>query len=1296
MQGDPQEILRIFTEKLQAVNDRIDRLDIMQSVSPTSNRLSTNQLLPSTLTDPEFSGMPTAGNDSILIQPDIASTISTSNDSSMLTDHGLDRSIESSGHALRAALSVNTIFTDKTSFVTAINALAQNEQFRFTSRCEDNRGFLKFLCSRSGSHKTRSKLRNVRPSSKCGCKCLVIAKKQENDKFKITKSELVHTDGCVPGQAQLQAMDSRRGVELGEGILQQLVLMSQLGMSSRQLRKMCQLLHIDQLMDMSAASMRNLRIRISDAAARKNDDWIAGTNQGREMVDFIVSREQDGNQLSILNTLAAFNRQLNICAEEFPKTEDVSSYLEIVKEKIGVLDLKFVSRSDINNQVTALMWNIDYQCQIARQFGDVIFWDGTCNTNDLGWSLFAPTVITENGKLYPIAFGIVKEEKSNSSQTAMLQMMIELMPFLKKNCKTLFSDQGTSQQVIDKVFDGAKGLLCVWHLNLNIASNLSYCNPANVKIWFGRMVKAPTEILLNSLFDQFKKSYKDNTKVLKYFTDRIWEHRKRWARVFTMKTLTFGYGSNLSESMNSSMKAWMPPLDGRRTPSVTVLISSLIYYALEHQRNMYDGMCKFEIDHNRISHDRTANTGNTFINTIKRDYGTLCSENVVIQYQLSANYVFSSTLNEDNKWNVWIVDATNGAKIDFQTVLKQANGLLKCSCDEDTSFGWPCRHTLRILFLSDNCSIENWKRQIDDRWKRRQSTGNTMKESDVALSIRGSNLLQNNYDYPSDDDNNSLDDFDINPNFNSLESNLGDEGTEYRSQPRRQLLSDKEAKEQLNLFRHTVENNYEKLFALCKKGLIAPIQKSIDHLLSTCDNATSDTISEETVSKLERYLKPSSMFSELTFPSQSRNHLDRKRRYPHRGEVPKNSKSKRKLSSSYSAGHDAESCRYQPIKGKFMDMIKYFDPRKTRNIGNNIPPLLPLASIPKATVRSKCVIIGALCGSSTSSEETLFFLVRFDNASTNNLIVEGTITSKMLKTWLGNGKQYAFRTAYLNKDAVEEYATETAKDELASSANVGNVNNAASSVPCEIKSKLSRGVAAETLHELTDAEGLGLTLKSDDDNEGEDVQSCTYNVNVDGCTIRFDFTPNQLASCDGESFIDADVIKAFALAAVKRFNNDTNKPFVVLDPCIMEICNKQPKDHLRRAKFISLVDAAKKQTAIDIKTPSNLIIPFCFGKHFNLWHIQERRLDDGSILFDRLDIYDSTGKIHPDHISTEEYKFIELLIRDRDDDNLVFQNAPTQTDTHSCGLHTLNNLLKLITNDVITIDRTYLKNNIST
>jgi hypothetical protein len=367
--------------------------------------------------------------------------------------------------------------------VAAIRALERDEQFKFTSKNEDKSGILRYLCIRYGHHKRRAKIRNVRQSAKCGCKCVVIAKKGPNHKFKITKSELVHTNGYVPGQVQLQAIDSRRGVELGEGVSQQLVLISKLGMTCAQLRKACQLLHIDQLMEMTASSLRNLRIRIADAAARKNDDWIAGTNQGREMVDFIVSREQDGNQLSILNTLAAFNRQLNICVEEFPDSEDVNTYLETVQEKLEVLHVKFVCWSDINHKLSALMWSIDYQSQIAQQFGDVIFWDGTCNTNDLGWSLFAPTVITENGKLYPIAFGIIKEEKTNSSQIAMLEMMIELMPFLKEKCKTLFSDQGTSQKVIDTVFgeNKTKGLLCEWHLNLNIASNLSNSNPCNVK-----------------------------------------------------------------------------------------------------------------------------------------------------------------------------------------------------------------------------------------------------------------------------------------------------------------------------------------------------------------------------------------------------------------------------------------------------------------------------------------------------------------------------------------------------------------------------------------------------------------------------------------------------------------------------------------------------------------------------------------------------------------------------------------------------------------------------------------------
>jgi hypothetical protein len=68
-----------------------------------------------------------------------------------------------------------------------------------------------------------------------------------------------------------------------------------------------------------------------------------------------------------------------------------------------------------------------------------------------------------------------------------------------------------------------------------------------------------------------------------------------------------------------------------------------------------------------------------------------------------------------------------------------------------------------------------------------------MNEPALALSFRGTKLLQNHYDCTSDDDNNSPADFDVSHDFNLLELNSGDEGTEYQSQTPPQPLNDSEA-----------------------------------------------------------------------------------------------------------------------------------------------------------------------------------------------------------------------------------------------------------------------------------------------------------------------------------------------------------------------------------------------------------------------------------------------------------------------------------------------------------------------
>ena len=220
-------------------------------------------------------------------------------------------------------------------------------------------------------------------------------------------------------------------------------------------------------------------------------------------------------------------------------------------------------------------------------------------------------------------------------------------------------------------------------------------------------------------------------------------------------------------------------------------------------------------------------------------------------------------------------------------------------------------------------------------------------------------------------------------------------------------------------------------------------------------------------------------------------------------------------------------------------------------------------------------------------------------------------------------------------------------------------------------------------------QGKRAKLSAADDNECGDV---TYNVTVEDCTLKFDFTPNQLATIDNENYLNADIVKAFALTAVQKYNNGRTIPFVVLDPCIMKICNKYPG---RRGKFISIVNAAKTRGGFDNTTRSKfLFIPFCNGQHFNLWRVQEE--EEVGFGFDKLDIYDSMCKTHLDDITQEEHTFLaEVLLID--DEKVYFPSVQRQSDYHSCGIHTLNNLLILISpsTDDVKIDREYLDSHIT-
>lgn len=89
------------------------------------------------------------------------------------------------------------------------------------------------------------------------------------------------------------------------------------------------------------------------------------------------------------------------------------------------------------------------------------------------YSIFSPSVLDENGRLWISMYALMESEKSEDALRWVLRQMVTFCPEVTSVLCTVFSDKGLSEATVTDVFGPhVKSLLCVFHMGLNLAFKL--------------------------------------------------------------------------------------------------------------------------------------------------------------------------------------------------------------------------------------------------------------------------------------------------------------------------------------------------------------------------------------------------------------------------------------------------------------------------------------------------------------------------------------------------------------------------------------------------------------------------------------------------------------------------------------------------------------------------------------------------------------------------------------------------------------------------------------------------------
>ncbi|RID47535.1 hypothetical protein BRARA_I04121 [Brassica rapa] len=244
-----------------------------------------------------------------------------------------------------------------------------------------------------------------------------------------------------------------------------------------------------------------------------------------------------------------------ICRKRMAEMEkgDAGAVLEYFQKKKEDNSSFFLFNDDM---ITNIFWVDDRSISDYNLFGDVVCFDTTYKTNEYDRP-FAPFVGVNHHKQTVVFGAALLYDETTESFKWLFETFLGAMS--GKQPKTILTDQSAAMaNAIVKVFPETIHRLCVWHIYVNAAKNLSrvFHGPDQFAMDFGKCVydHEEEEDWLLAWSDMLNKHKLTENKWLK----NLFEVKEKWAMVYGRHTFTADMVSTQrSESMNSILKRYL-------------------------------------------------------------------------------------------------------------------------------------------------------------------------------------------------------------------------------------------------------------------------------------------------------------------------------------------------------------------------------------------------------------------------------------------------------------------------------------------------------------------------------------------------------------------------------------------------------------------------------------------------------------------------------------------------------------------------------------------------------------------
>ncbi|GKE68886.1 regulation of nuclear pre-mRNA domain-containing protein 1B, partial [Tanacetum coccineum] len=114
-----------------------------------------------------------------------------------------------------------------------------------------------------------------------------------------------------------------------------------------------------------------------------------------------------------------------------------------------------------NDELVAMFWTDEVAKYNYKEFGDIVSFDSTFNSNKYNMKFIPFIGIDNHGKCVTLGSGMLLHEDTKSKTWLLTAFM---SAFLKEPTMTVTDQDGAMKRAIEAIFKKAKHGLCMWHI----------------------------------------------------------------------------------------------------------------------------------------------------------------------------------------------------------------------------------------------------------------------------------------------------------------------------------------------------------------------------------------------------------------------------------------------------------------------------------------------------------------------------------------------------------------------------------------------------------------------------------------------------------------------------------------------------------------------------------------------------------------------------------------------------------------------------------------------------------------